>query len=264
MFDREQELDPWRVILSCLFEKVGSYDIPQIIDKAGLPVDWSLTERQDYSHGYRKAAYRPRINKAYEALSREHRLRVAYIVAEELTHRDYTTELDTALRRIDWCTESERLAPADAAVRELFFPRDSQHDAYVAIRQVLQKARTSIKVIDPYLDGSIFTVVGRVSAAALQVQLLTSKVPNDFIHEARKFLQQHKNFKIDIRRTKDFHDRFIMIDDRECWHLGCSIKDAGSKVFMMSQIEDQKHRASLTATLSKTWSSADRIFPCLS
>ena len=35
MFDREQELDPWRVILSCLFENVGSYDIPQIIDKAG-------------------------------------------------------------------------------------------------------------------------------------------------------------------------------------------------------------------------------------
>ena len=81
MPDQREELDPWRVIVSSLFEHVGSFDVPQIIDRAGLSVNWSLTEREDYSETYRKAAYRPRINEAYEALSNEDRLRVAYLVA---------------------------------------------------------------------------------------------------------------------------------------------------------------------------------------
>ena len=73
------ELDPWRVILACLFE-IDSHEIPRVIDASGLAVDWGLTERENYSDKYRKAAYRPRINRAYEALRGDDQLRVAFIV----------------------------------------------------------------------------------------------------------------------------------------------------------------------------------------
>ncbi len=82
----KSELDPWRVICSCLFDLPSSHQIPEVIDRTGLQVDWSLTERQDYSHTYRKSAYRPRVNSAYDALSEESKLRVAYIAASELAN----------------------------------------------------------------------------------------------------------------------------------------------------------------------------------
>ncbi len=81
----KSQLDPWRVICGHLF-KIDSYHIPEIIDKTGIVVDWSLTERQDYSHKYRKEAYRPRIHAAYESLSGEDQLRVSYSVASELSN----------------------------------------------------------------------------------------------------------------------------------------------------------------------------------
>ena len=98
----KHELDPWRVILSCLFE-INSHEIPQIIDASGLAVDWRLTERENYSHTYRKAAYRPRVNGAYEALGDDDRLRVAFIVSAELAKRGLADALDADLHRIGWC-----------------------------------------------------------------------------------------------------------------------------------------------------------------
>ena len=82
-----KKLDPWPVILSRLFY-LDSHAIPSIIDSCGMTVDWSLTDRQDYSHKYREAAYRPRINKAYDSLDSDDKLRVVYILAEELSNQD--------------------------------------------------------------------------------------------------------------------------------------------------------------------------------
>ena len=89
---KTSELDPWRVICSELF-KLSGYEIPEIIDKTGLVVDWSLTDRQNYSHATRKNEYRPRINNAYESLSEQRRLRVSHITVSELANRGKAGEL---------------------------------------------------------------------------------------------------------------------------------------------------------------------------
>ena len=65
-----------------------------------MTVDWRLTEREDYSHKYRRQAYRPRINRAYEALNREDRLRVTFIVSAELARRGLADKLNADLQRI--------------------------------------------------------------------------------------------------------------------------------------------------------------------
>jgi hypothetical protein len=255
----QRELDPWRVVLGCLFE-LDSYVIPAVIDKSGMVVDWGLTERQNYSHKYREDAYRPRINEAYQALSKDDRLRVSFIVTDELIRRGVGEQLDTALRRINWRIDSGRLTPADESVRELFFPQGSQHDAYVCIREILQRGRSVLRVIDPYLDRTIFTILSDVQGLST-VDLLTAKPPSDFAHEAAKFEQQHRSARVEIRRSNDFHDRFIIVDGRECWHIGCSIKDAGNRAFMLSHIEDQQNRDALVSTLNNTWSQATSYSP---
>lgn len=259
--DREMsksELHPWQVILGHLFE-LDSYYIPEIIEKTGMIVNWSLTEREDYSHKYRKAAYRPRINSSYNLLSEQDQLRVAYIVASELASRGRSDALNANLGTIGWRIEEGHLVPTTADVKELFFPKDTQHDAYVEIRRLFQKAKTSITVVDPYLDSSVFIVLGTISSSSLKVRLLTHKIPSDFAQEAGKFLTQHSNFILKARKSKEFHDRFIIIDDDECWHVGCSIKDAGKKAFMLSKIEDHVNRNALITQLKNSWSTAEII-----
>ncbi len=61
------------------------------------------------------------------------------------------------------------------------------------------------------------------------------------------------------RRSKEFHDRFVIIDDDECWHVGCSIKDAGNRAFMLSKMEDRENRNALIDQLKNSWSVAEII-----
>ena len=248
------KLDPWRIILACVFE-LDSQDIPLIIDMSGMIVDWQLTEQEGYSHKYRKSAYRPRINKAYETLDGEDRLRVNFIISKELAHRGLADELNTKLKQIGWRCDNGTLSPTTEAVQELFFPQDSQHDAYVYIKEIIRYAKRSLQIIDPYLDGTVFIIIQGIEVP-LSVELLTAKIPDDFAFEVSKFRQQHPHLQIEIRRSTDFHDRFIIIDEKSCWHIGCSIKDAGNKAFMISAIEDSWNIEALLNTLRSTWQDA--------
>jgi hypothetical protein len=90
----------------------------------------------------------------------------------------------------------------------------------------------------------------------MSIRLLSSTLPTDFALETKKWVAQHQGVLIEVRTTKEFHDRFIVLDDAVCWHVGCSLKDAGQKAFMLSEIEDQNNCAALVAQLNKSWNAA--------
>lgn len=79
-------------------------------------------------------------------------------------------------------------------------------------------------------------------------------MPSDFSHEAKIFLAQNKNIKIQVKKSKQFHDRFIILDDTECWHVAASIKDAGIRAFMLNQVLDEENRKALISQLKNSWS----------
>jgi hypothetical protein len=83
---------------------------------------------------------------------------------------------------------------------QAFFPKGAEHDAYVYIRNILQTAKQDVFIIDPYMDSSIFQVLGALSPSNLRVKLLTSKAPADFALEAQKFRKQHSGFTVPPRR----------------------------------------------------------------
>jgi len=253
---QQPALHPWPIIRGFLMQ-LDSYDVPSVIDRAGLIVDWRVTEREDYSHKTRLAAYRPRIDEAYQALPTEQdRLRVAYIVTREASTRISLEDLNSALSEIGWEFRENRLLPVGETVRELFFGDRSQHDAYVEIRAILQRATKGIVIVDPYIDQSILTLLAACAKSGMSIRLLSSKLPADFALETRKWAAQHQGVAIEVRTTKEFHDRFIVLDDAACWHIGCSLKDAGQRAFMLSEIEDQNNRAALVAQLNKSWNTA--------
>lgn len=251
-------LHPWPVIRGVLLE-LSSYEVPKVIDRAGLSVDWTLSERKDYSDKMRIADYRSRIDRAYAELSEEDGIRVAYVLADELATRGLGEKLDAALFAIGWRIDNGKLAPDADPVRELFFPKQSQHDAYVEIRRILQAATKSITVVDPYLDQTILTLLASSLQPEMTIHLLTSKVPRDFPLEAKAWRAQHSGVTLDVRTTREFHDRFIVLDDIACWHVGASIKDAGGEAFMLSNIEDEENRNALLVQLQASWQAATQV-----
>jgi hypothetical protein len=253
------ELHPWPVICSILFDSNSSDNIINIIGLTGLNVDWNLTEQERYSHGTRKRAYRPRVQAAYEQIPDEKKLAVAWIVAKELATGSQETEgtLQAALAHIGWKLEADRLTTDDVNIRELFFPKGKYHDAYVEIRTILQSATHTVLIVDGYLDSSIFQMLTTIPSAKLQVQFLSSsKISSDFSLESKKFQKQHSHLSVETKLTKDIHDRFIILDNQHCYHLGASIKDAGNKVFMISKIEEQHISSAVINELNQIWTNA--------
>jgi hypothetical protein len=251
-------LHPWPVLRGLLLE-LTSYEVPKVVDRAGLIADWTLSSQKDYSDKMRIAAYRPRIDAAYEQLQDEEKVRVAYIIAGELANRGLGEKMDSSLRAIGWRIENGKLAPDSEPVYELFFPKQSQHDAYVEIRRIFQTAAQSISIVDPYMDQTMLTLFTTSLRPQMTIRLLTSKLPNDFVLEAKKWREQHLEVTLEVRTTKAFHDRFVVIDEGECWHIGCSIKDAGNKAFMLSKIEDAGNSHALVAQIEASWQEASNM-----
>lgn len=257
---RKQELDPWRVISSFLSD-LTSDEITLIIGRTGLPIDWILNEQESHSHKTRIRAYMPRIIEAFSKLGEQEKLRVAWIITKEITgiRQDISQRMNEALRAIGWKIETNKLKPDEEEVRELFFPRGATHDAYVEIKKVLNLATISIGIIDPYLDGTIFQMLKTIQQSVMSVNMLSAKLPPDFTLEANKFKSQHSSISIEIRKTKEFHDRFIIIDKKTCFHIGASIKDAGGKAFMISPIEDKENIDALLLQRQQSWMNASPV-----
>lgn len=252
MDTKKSTLDPWRILLGHLMD-IDNYSIPSIIDKTGMVVDWTLTERENYSHKWRRDALRPRIIAAYNALPSNDKLRVSHTIAAELSQYKLAEDLCSDLKKIGWIIENDSLIPVDAEVTELFFPKSTKHDAYVKIREILQESSTSIYVIDPWIDSSIFIGLRTIPHTPIKVKLLTANYPPDFIHEIQTFISQYTDYSVELRKTNEFHDRFLVIDEAKCWHIGASIKDAGNKAFMISLIEDDGNRDALIKQIEKSW-----------
>ena len=71
----------------------------------------------------------------------------------------------------------------------------------------------------------------------VEVEIVTSnncKIEN---LDVSKFNEEYPSLK--ITQNNKFHDRFILIDNKELYHLGASIKDLGKKCFGITKIEDE-------------------------
>ncbi len=253
-FQIPTELHPWPPLLAFVLD-LDSTDVVSLIDRTGITVDWELFGNDAFSNKTRNRAYRPRIDKAFRGLAEDTQLRVAWILTKDLLQRRPQVEepLRAKLAEIGWQIDAGKLVPGSSPTRELFLTQGTEYDSYRAIKQVIQEAKQTIAVVDPYLDSTIFTMLATMSAPTLAVMLLTAKVPSDFALEGGKFLKQFSNFSIEARKTADFHDRFIIADNHRCWHIGASIKDAGGKTFMISELEDEANRDALRKAFAQSW-----------
>ena len=120
--------------------------------------------------------------------------------------------------------------------QRIFF--DGQiYDAYSIIIDIIKKANNKILIIDNYIDDSILKMLTK-KKNNVEVIILTSNKSNIQNIDIQKFNKEYPILK--IAKTNKFHDRFIVLDNEEMYHLGASIKDLGRKCFGINKIEDKE------------------------
>ena len=118
--------------------------------------------------------------------------------------------------------------------QRIFF--DGQiYDAYSLIIDIIKKAKKKILIIDNYIDDSVLKMLTKKNNN-VEVVILTSDKSNIQQIDIQKFNKEYSILK--VAKTNKFHDRFIIIDNEEMYHLGASIKDLGKKCFGINKIED--------------------------
>ncbi|CAM4175826.1 hypothetical protein CKA55_00175 [Arcobacter suis] len=104
---------------------------------------------------------------------------------------------------------------------------------YVFINDLLKTALDEIILIDNYIDESTFTLFSKYPNIKIKIytKIITKQLKLDFV----KYQTQYKN--IELFEFKNSHDRFLIIDEKEVYHLGASLKNLAKKWFSFSKFE---------------------------
>ena len=120
-------------------------------------------------------------------------------------------------------------------IKQKIFFEGQIYDAYSIIIDLIKRATNKILIIDNYVDDSVLKMLTK-KKENVEVVILTSNKSNIENLDIQKFNKEYPVLK--GAKTNKFHDRFIIIDNIEMYHLGASIKDLGKKCFGINKIED--------------------------
>ena len=120
-------------------------------------------------------------------------------------------------------------------IKQKIFFAGQIYDAYSLIIDIIKKANQKILIIDNYIDESVLKMLTKKNKM-VEVIIITSNKSTIENIDIQKFNKEYPTLK--IAKTNKFHDRFIVIDNKEMYHLGASIKDLGKKCFGINKIED--------------------------
>ena len=107
-------------------------------------------------------------------------------------------------------------------------------DAYAFFSDIVQQTKHSIILIDNYIDHSVMLQLAK-RRANVTATIYTERIPASLQLDLTKHNAQYP--PITIHRIKQVHDRFLLIDEKELYHIGASIKDLGKRWFAFSRMD---------------------------
>jgi len=106
-------------------------------------------------------------------------------------------------------------------------------DAYTFINNLLRTATKEVVLIDNYIDDTVLTLFSK--CPNVKYKIITKSISKQLKLDIDKYNKQYKELEIQI--SNKYHDRFLLIDKNEAYHVGASLKDLGKKVFGFSKID---------------------------
>ncbi|MDQ7061041.1 MAG: ORF6N domain-containing protein [Sulfurimonas sp.] len=145
---------------------------------------------------------------------------------ESLENKQFHTDekIDTILDAI----EDKTIKP-----KQGIFYNGQVFDAYNFVADLIRDAKESIVLIDNYVDDTTLTLFSKNQN--ISVTIYTQTITKQLKLDLQKYNAQYKN--IALKTFKDSHDRFMIIDNREVYYIGASLKDLGKKWFAFSRFD---------------------------
>jgi len=107
-------------------------------------------------------------------------------------------------------------------------------DAYAFTSDLIKRAKKSIVLLDNYVDETTLIQLSKRNAG-VNCTVFTEKITEQMQLDLEKHNGQYP--LIEMRVLKNVHDRFLIIDNRELYHLGASLKDLGKRWFAFSRMD---------------------------
>ncbi len=112
-------------------------------------------------------------------------------------------------------------------------------DAYTFVSDIIRSAKSSITLLDNYVDDTVLTLLGKRNTN-VTATIYTKSISNQLRLDLQRYNSQYPNIEVEV--FSDAHDRFMIIDDTELYHIGASLKDLGKKWFAFSRMDIEVSR----------------------
>lgn len=141
----------------------------------------------------------------------------------------YEIKSDEKFEKIFKAIEEKSIKP-----KQGIFYEGQVYDAYIFISDLIKNAQKSIILIDNYVDDSILTILSK-RKENVTATIYTNEINKQLELDIKKHNMQYP--KIEIKKFTLSHNRFLIIDDKEIFHIGASLKDLGKKWFAFSRLD---------------------------
>lgn len=108
------------------------------------------------------------------------------------------------------------------------------HDAHAFASDLIRKAKSSITLVDNYVDDTVLTLLTK-RKKSVAATIFTKNISRQLALDLAKHNAQYP--PIEIKTFQAAHDRFLILDERDIYHIGASLKDLGKKWFAFSKFE---------------------------
>lgn len=178
------------------------------------------------SVGYRvKSARGIEFRRWANGVLKEHLLK-GYSINRRLTELEHTVSEQG--KKIDFFVRTS-LPPVEG----VFY--DGQiFDAYSFATGLIRSARKSILLIDNYIDESVLLMLVK-RGEGVSAEIYTRSPDKQLTLDLEKHNKQYPPVQLHV--CSGVHDRFLIIDDAEVYHIGASLKDLGKKMFAFSRLQ---------------------------
>lgn len=148
-----------------------------------------------------------------------------YSINQRLSELEKTVALHS--EKIDFFVRTS-LPPVEG----IFF--DGQiFDAYKFAADLVKSAKTSLLLIDNYVDESTLFMMSKRNPG-VSATVFTQRITPQLQLDLDRFNDQYP--PVNLRTYRNCHDRFLIVDDTEVYHIGASLKDLGKKMFAFSKL----------------------------
>lgn len=138
-------------------------------------------------------------------------------------------ETDQKLEKVLQALESR----AEQPDKGIFF-EGQIFDAYVFVADIIKKVKTDIILIDNYVDETVLTLLAKRKINVVAT-IYTKQISKQLQLDVEKHNSQYP--PVALKTLTHSHDRFLIIDQKELYHLGASLKDLGKKWFGFSKMD---------------------------